>query len=268
MNLYESWIAHLKSHATALVECEICLRGDYKDPHACIFVNQNPTSKNCEDVLIEGLEEQRFDLKNLMESQVKVSLQGNSNNDAHFFYFASLLLNEEALLVAREVRFSTTNRYSTAVPGEKIINKYRIPIPSGGLFRGIRIDETNYNRYCNLEKGEELPLSNYVMSMTELFGRGLDYSIRKRPLDPPAVDFGILLELKNFKGLPIAALSTYPVEREWRVLGKFFVDEVIQDVQPSLLHETSADWVLTNWAKPVEHVSNWCLIRLHGEQFV
>ena len=121
--------------------------------------------------------------------------------------------------------------------------------------------------YSNLNIGAELPLNNHVMSMTELFGRGIDYSYRKRPLDPEFVNYGVLLTLRDFKGIPIAALSTYPVEREWRVLGRFYVEEVVKDISPTTYGELAKDWVLTDWNQPVEHVSRWSVITLRGESY-
>jgi len=264
MNLYDIWISHLNMHSDASIECEICLRGDYKEAHECVLINLNSQSYKCEDFLIPEMTKQRFDVKSLMECQQQVSLGENYKDSSHFFYFISLVLDKEASSIARSIRLSTTNRYSTEVPGHDLIRDFQIQIPVNGLYRGIRVDEKTFNQFNQLNVNDLIPLKNHVMSMTELVGRGIDYSYRKRPLDPEFVNFGIFFSLSDFQGLPISSLSTYPVEREWRVLGEFQISKIVKDTSPAIYNKMRSDWVLTDWNEPVEHMSKWSVISLRG----
>ena len=266
MTLYEKWIQHVNLHKPASIVCEICFKGDYKDPHYCVFMNTVKNGKSCEDFILGDLKPGSYDLTDLMETQKIVSLNDDWKDDSHFFYFMSLLVNIDTLKVAKELRFSTTNRFSTELPSKIIMDRYQIELPSRGLYRGVRMDTDSYDKYRNLGVGSEFIVSNPMLAMTELLGRGLDYSMRKRPHDKPSTDSGILIEIKNYRGLPIAALSTYPLEREWRVLGKYYVNEIVQELSPSSIGVSAEDWVLTDWPDPVEKVVNWCLIRLSAEE--
>ena len=104
VTLYEKWIQHVNLHKPASIVCEICFKGDYKDPHYCVFMNTVKNGKSCEDFILGDLKPGSYDLTDLMETQKIVSLKDDWKDDSHFFYFMSLLVNIDTLKVAKELR--------------------------------------------------------------------------------------------------------------------------------------------------------------------
>lgn len=263
MKLIDLWLEHASNHNDAQIECRICLLGNYREHHICQFINKNVHSALCAD-LIRSPSASVFNSSDLIRASTEVSTQEKISEDAHFYYFCSLILTKEQFQVAEDIRVSTTNRYSTSVPNSELLEKYRIRCISGYLYRGMRVDFKIFQEMTHQSIGDEFIARNPILSTTSLFGRGLDYSYRRRPLDSSDTNSGILIRIEGAFGLPIASLSTYPKEREWRITGDFVIANIELDVHPSDYYNISSDWMLENWAAPIEKMENWGIITLRA----
>ncbi len=261
MNLKSVWLQHLEQHKHAKIECKICLSGGYRDHHRCIFENLEIGGVDCSKIIQQSLRSD-FSRDELLELSGELSLLPETQNDSHFYYFCSLIIPQPTFQLAEDLRISTTNRYSTSIPTPEVISRYGQACPSRFLYRGIRLNSQQYEIVTRLKIGDIFQAQTRILSTTSLFGRGLDYSYRRRPLDTPDMEGGILLKIENAKGLPISSLSTYPAEREWRVTGEFRVSALDINADPIEYLNEASDWRLSNWNKPVEMMKNWSIISL------
>lgn len=263
MNLMNLWEEHLEIHKDAQIECEICLSGNYLEPHPCVFINVNASTGNCSDIFASSLVGS-IDRIELISTAVSLSARDELSDDAHFYYFSSLVAKEKDFELAYNIRISTTNRYSPLVPSPEDIECFGIVPKSTFLYRGMRINQETFDQFLSQKVGDKFMKQSPILSTTSLLGRAHDYSFRRRPLDAEEVNSGILLEIKGATGFPLASLSTYPKEREWRVGGEFLVSQIQKDIDPGDYYRAHADWVLENWTKPVHTMSNWALISLES----
>ena len=257
------WEEHLEIHKGAQIECEICLSGNYLEPHKCIFVNVNTSTGNCADLFSPSLLGS-IDRVELINTAVALSARDELSDDAHFYHFSSLVAGEPDFELAENIRVSTTNRYSPLVPSPEDIVKFGVVPKSIFLYRGMRINQETFNKLVSQNVGDKFIKQSPILSTTSLLGRAHDYSFRRRPLDVEEVNSGILLEIKGATGFPLGSLSTYPKEREWRVGGEFIISQIQKDIDPGDYYRAHADWALENWTKPVHTMENWALISLES----
>jgi hypothetical protein len=261
IGLLEHWQEHKRFHGGVQIECEACFEGNYGIAHRCTFIDltedRNTPLLACNSSIEPGSIQlgELFAVTNYLATNSKIDL------DAHFYHFITTLLNEKAKLVVDEIRYSTTNR-TAQIPGAEIITQYGCKATVSLLYRGLRVNEETFQDFLNLERGAIFPSSAEVICATELHSRGLDYSRRIRPADVSENNCGVLLEISGAVGLPIAYLSTHPIEREWRIAGSFRVSAVISDIDPHALQTDPSQWTARHWKDPINYVKKWCLLKL------
>lgn len=259
--LVEDWLEHKRSHGGVQIECEICFEGHYCAAHRCAFIDLTEDRNTSLGVCNSHIQPQTVTIGELLAATNYLSTRDKLDLDAHFYHYVAPLLDEQAKLFADEIRYSTTNR-TAKIPGTKMIAQHGCVVPRSLLYRGLRVNERTFRSFENFDVGTMFPSQFEIMCATELYSRGLDYSRRQRPADECENCCGVLLEINGAIGIPIAYLSTHPIEREWRIAGTFIVKSVLDDTDACVRQTNPEEWTARHWKNPVRFVEKWCLIHL------
>lgn len=217
--LVAAWCAHQHQHPIA-VHCVGCANDGFRRDHVCELVATGGTSATgataCTPPPASRVRPET--LLGVIAALSSAHLPIDAN---HFMYWLAPALRRDARQLATELRRSTTNRHSPLPPTPDVLALGAVA-PPGHLWRGLRVNATTYHAMATWRLGSSVG-DTTVVATTALHDRGLDYAARRRSSDPVTATHGVLFEIKAARALPIAAVSTWPVEQEWRLAGPFCV---------------------------------------------